>query len=144
MLLTVLQYIVTTRVLKLLHMDLIGPTQAESWSRHRYIFVCVDDYSKFTQVDFLKEKSKVFGAFKKLCTHNFRMRRIVKSERLLESEVTIEESLKMLNLLTLVENMRFTMYFQHQKFLNRMKQLNVRITLFKKWAKLCLIRRNFP
>lgn len=33
-----------------------------------YMFVCIDDYSIFTLVDFLKEKSETFGAFKKLCT----------------------------------------------------------------------------
>ena len=50
------------------------------------VHLCMlDDYSWCTWLDFLKEESEAFGAFKKLCTQNFRMRRIVRLERLLES-----------------------------------------------------------
>ena len=52
----VLQQITTTRILKLLHMDLMGPMQVESTVGKRYIFVCVYDFFRFTWVDFLKEK----------------------------------------------------------------------------------------
>ena len=45
----------------------MGPMQAENISGKRYVFVCVDDFSKFTWIDFLKEKSKTFDIFKKLC-----------------------------------------------------------------------------
>ena len=49
-------------------MDLIGPMQVESTSGKRYVFLCVDDFSIFTLVDFIKEKSDTFSVFKKLCT----------------------------------------------------------------------------
>ena len=49
----------TTRALELLHMDLIGPTQVVG---KRYIFVCI----WFTWIDFLKEKSNTFDAFRNL------------------------------------------------------------------------------
>ena len=63
----ILQQITTTKILELLHMDLMGPMQVESTGGKRYIFVCVDDFFKFTQVDFLKEKSNTFNVFEKLC-----------------------------------------------------------------------------
>ena len=45
----------------------MGPMQVESIASKRYVFVCVDDFSRFTWVDFLKEKSETFDVFKKLC-----------------------------------------------------------------------------
>lgn len=61
------QDISTTSVLELLHMDLMGPIQTESIGKKKYIFVCVDDFSRFTWVDFIKEKSEAFAVFRKLC-----------------------------------------------------------------------------
>jgi len=63
----VLQQISTTKVMKLLHMDLMGPMHVESIASKRYIFVCVDDFSRFTLVDFIRKKSETFGVFKNLC-----------------------------------------------------------------------------
>ena len=63
----VLQQITTTRILELLHMDLMGSMQVESTGGRRYIFVCVDDFSRYTWVEFLKEKSYTFDVFEKLC-----------------------------------------------------------------------------
>jgi len=64
----VLQQISTTQVLELLHMDLMGPMQVESIAGKKYVFVCVDDYSRYTWVDFIREKSDTFEVFKNLCT----------------------------------------------------------------------------
>ena len=63
----VLQQITTTRILELLHMDLMGCMQVESTGGRRYIFVCVDDFSRYTWVEFLKEKFDTFNVFEKLC-----------------------------------------------------------------------------
>ena len=52
-----LQQSITTRVFELLHMDLMRPMQVESIGGKRYIFVCVDDFSRFIWVNFIKEKS---------------------------------------------------------------------------------------
>ncbi|XP_012847829.1 PREDICTED: uncharacterized protein LOC105967762 [Erythranthe guttata] len=57
----------TSGNLELLHMDLMGPMQVESIGGKRYIFVCVDDFSRFTWVEFIREKSDSFDVFKKLC-----------------------------------------------------------------------------
>ncbi|KAA0048228.1 gag-pol polyprotein [Cucumis melo var. makuwa] len=46
----------TNRVLKLLHMDLMGPMQTESLGGKRYVLVVVDDYSRYTWLCFLKGK----------------------------------------------------------------------------------------
>ncbi|MCH79544.1 gag-protease polyprotein [Trifolium medium] len=62
-----LQHLTTTRVLELLHMHLMGPMQVESLGGKRYAFVMVDDFSRFTWIEFFKEKSESFEAFKELC-----------------------------------------------------------------------------
>ena len=60
-----LQHISSSRVLELFHVDLMGPMQTESLGGTRYVFVCVDDYSRYTWVDFVREKSDTFDVFKK-------------------------------------------------------------------------------
>ena len=59
-----LQHLTTTKVLELLHMDLMGPMQVESLGGKRYAFVCVDDFSRFTWISFIREKSDTFDVFK--------------------------------------------------------------------------------
>ena len=55
----------TTRVLELLHMDLFGPTTYKSLKGNLYCLVIVDDYSRYTWVFFLHDKSEVASCFKK-------------------------------------------------------------------------------
>jgi hypothetical protein len=62
-----LQHQTTTKVLELLHMNLMGPMQVESLGGKRYAFVVVDDYSRFTWINFIKEKSDTFEEFKDIC-----------------------------------------------------------------------------
>ncbi|CAM8948310.1 unnamed protein product [Rhodiola kirilowii] len=59
----------THRPLELLHTDLMGPMQVESYSGKRYVLVCVDDFSRFTWPCFLREKSDDVQAFVQLCAH---------------------------------------------------------------------------
>ena len=87
-----------SKVLQLLHMDLIGPMQVKSMVERRYAFVCVDDFFKYIQVDFIKEKLDTFDVFRKLCEK-------VKTNKiaiLSELEVIIEENLKTLVLRNIV------------------------------------------
>lgn len=49
-----------------LHMDLMGPIEVESLGGKKYILVCVDNFSRITLIEFLKEKSDTFKAFRKL------------------------------------------------------------------------------
>ena len=54
----------TTQPLELLHMDLFRPTQVQSINHNRYVFVIVDDFSRFMWTIFLKHKSDTFENFK--------------------------------------------------------------------------------
>ena len=56
----------TSRPLELIHMDLFGSTQQVSIGEKRYVFVLVDDFSIFTWVLFLTNKSDAFNYFQKL------------------------------------------------------------------------------
>ena len=57
----------TSRPLELLHLDLFGPTQIASIGGMRYCFVIVDDYSRYTWVQFLAHKSHTFSVFEVFC-----------------------------------------------------------------------------
>src|ERR1044072_6281707 len=48
-------------------MDLMGPMQVENLGGKRYAFVCVDDFSRFTWINFIRENSDTFDVFKDLC-----------------------------------------------------------------------------
>jgi hypothetical protein len=54
--------ILTSRNLKLLHMDLMGSTKTASLGGRKYISVVVDDYSRFTWAILLWKKSDAFDA----------------------------------------------------------------------------------
>nr|XP_010322045.1 uncharacterized protein LOC101268110 [Solanum lycopersicum] len=53
----------TTKPLELLHMDLCGPMRVLSRGGKRYVFVIVDDYSRFTWKLFLATKDETFTMF---------------------------------------------------------------------------------
>ena len=59
--------IATSRPLELLHVDLMGPTRMESLAGKRYIMVVVDDFSRYSWVEFLRETSEAYGKMEKLC-----------------------------------------------------------------------------
>jgi transposase InsO family protein len=49
-------------------MDIFGPVSYVSIGGNKYGFVIVDDYSRYTWVFFMKDKSKVHELFKKSVT----------------------------------------------------------------------------
>jgi transposase InsO family protein len=55
----------TTRSLETLHIDLFGPIAYISIGGNKYGLVIVDDYSRFTWVFFLQDKSKTQEVLKK-------------------------------------------------------------------------------
>jgi transposase InsO family protein len=55
----------TSRPLELLHMDLFGPTTYASAGGNLYCLVIVDDFSRYTWVFFLHDKSDIASIFKK-------------------------------------------------------------------------------
>ena len=48
-------------------MDLMGQKKVESLDEKRYVYVVVDNFSRFTWVNFIKEKSDTFEVFRDLC-----------------------------------------------------------------------------
>jgi transposase InsO family protein len=54
----------TTRPLELLHIDLFGPTTYRNIGGNTYCLVIMDDYSRYTWVFFLHDKSITCDIFK--------------------------------------------------------------------------------
>ena len=54
----------TIHPLELLHMDLFGPQNYASFGGNKYGLVIVDDFSRFTWVFFLDDKTKFVEIFK--------------------------------------------------------------------------------
>ena len=50
----------SNEVLELVHTDLCGPIEIQSYKGDRYIMLFVDDYSRMMTVIFLKQKSEAF------------------------------------------------------------------------------------
>jgi hypothetical protein len=50
--------------LYLIHSDLMGPFMHHSINKARYVLICIDDFSCFTWIFFLKKKSEVFRHIK--------------------------------------------------------------------------------
>ena len=59
--------VATSRSLELLHVDLMGPTRMECMGGKRYIMVVVDDFSRYSWVEFLREKSEACDKMEMLC-----------------------------------------------------------------------------
>ena len=59
--------IATSQCLELLHVDLMGPTRTKSLGGKRYIMVIVDGFSRYTWVEFLREKSEAYEKIEVLC-----------------------------------------------------------------------------
>ena len=58
----------TSRLMELLHLDLMGPTRIESLGGKRYIMVVVDDFTRYTWVILLQSKFDAPKHIKALCT----------------------------------------------------------------------------
>ena len=57
----------TLRLLELLHIDLIGPARVQSLGGKKYILVVVDDFTRYTWVVLLKNKTKTPEKMIHLC-----------------------------------------------------------------------------
>ena len=58
-------FISTSRLLELLHMDLFGPSRTPSLGRKSYAYVIVDDFSRYTRVLFLSQNNEALYEFSK-------------------------------------------------------------------------------
>lgn len=54
----------SSAVLDLIHSDVCGPMQTKTASGYRYMLTFIDDFSRYTKIYLLKEKSEVFQKFK--------------------------------------------------------------------------------
>ena len=129
----VVQHTSTSKVLELLHMDLMGPMQVESIAGKRYIFVCVDDFSRFTWVSFIREKSYTFDSFKELCLKlknekNSNIGRIVRirSDHRKEFETSIFSNFFLISMV-------YLMSFPHLRHHNKMVLLRGKIIHCRRW-----------
>ena len=96
--------ITTSKSLELVHMDLIGPTQIESIRGKKYIFVAVDDFFRFTWVNFIREKSDTIFVFRVLCL-KIQVEMEQKLDAFAEYAQIMIKNLKILSLLTFVMGM---------------------------------------
>ena len=87
----------TSKAFELLHMDLFGPTQYTSIGGNKYDFVIVDDYTRYTWVVFLVDKSDVFTTFKSF------VKSLKQPSR--ELEVTMVVNSRTLDLMSYVMNL---------------------------------------
>ena len=104
-------------------MDLKGPFQVESIGGKKYAFICVDDYSRYSWVDFLREKSDVVKAFITFCT----MLQREKGVNITLSEVTMEGNSRTDSFLTTVRLSVFIISSLLLSHLSRMELLSKRI-----------------
>ena len=59
--------VATSHPLELLHVDLMGPMKMVSMGGKCYIMVVVDDFSRYSWVEFLREKSEACDKMERLC-----------------------------------------------------------------------------
>ena len=62
------QTFATSKPLKLLYLDLMGPTRTEYLGDKRYIMVVVDNFTRYTWVILLPSKSDALEHIEALCT----------------------------------------------------------------------------
>jgi len=53
----------TSRPLELIYIDLCGPTKIKNLSGNRFVFILVDDFSRFMWAFFLEHKDEAFLYF---------------------------------------------------------------------------------
>ena len=79
-------------------MDIFGPVAYISLGGNKYCFIIVDDYSCFTWVFFLRDKSEVHGIFKKFAKSaqnefDVKIKRVRSDNRMEFKNTNIEEFL---------------------------------------------------
>ena len=115
--------VATSRPLELLHVDLMGPTKTESIGGKSYIVVVVNDFSRYSWVEFLREKLKACKKMEKLC----KKLQNEKGVPIAKSEVTMGRSLRMLDLKHFAKSMVSRRNSQPQRLHNKMGLLKGRI-----------------
>jgi hypothetical protein len=123
----------THRPLELLHMDLFGPTSFMSIGGNSYCLIIVDDYSRFTWVYFLQDKSNVFETFNHLLYWP-KINLILTSRKL---EVIMGRNSKMLELMNIMMTRALNMNYLPNTHRNKMELLRGKIGLLLICLGLC-------
>ena len=110
-------FISTTRSLELLHMDLFGPFRTPRLEGKSYVYIIVDDFSRYAWVLFLSQKNEAFYEFSKFCNKiqnetGFTITCIKSDHR--------RGNLKILILKTIAMSMELTTIFWLLELLNKM------------------------
>ena len=129
----------TTRIIELVHMDLMGPVQTESISGKRYILVLVDDFSRYTWVMFLRNKSDAFVSFKILALQ-------LKSENEGICQIRSDHGgeFQMQRLTNSVTSKGLGISIQLHTHPNKTVWLKGKIELYKRWPEPCCMGTTFP
>ena len=115
--------IATSRCLELLHVDLMGPAGTESLGGKRYITVIVDDFSRYTWVEFFREKLETCEKLIILC----KRLQNEKGVMIVKIRSDMARSLRMQDLSRFVRRMGSKRNFQPPKLLNKMGWLRRKI-----------------
>jgi hypothetical protein len=114
-------------------MDLFGPTSFMSIGGNSYCLVIMDDYSRFTWVYFLRDKSNVFEPLSHLLYWP-KINLILTSRKL---EVIMGRNSKMLELMNIVMTRALNMNSLPNTHRNKMELLRGKIGLLLIWLGLC-------
>lgn len=113
----------------LLHVDLMGLTCTESLGGKRYILVMVDDFSRFTWVELLREKLEVAKRIEKRCKRF----QVEKNSSIACLRSDHGKEFKNQSWKIFVRNMESSKSSLLPRLLNKMGLLNVKIEPFKRW-----------
>jgi GTPase Era involved in 16S rRNA processing len=117
--------VMTEHPRQLLHMDTVGLFRVRSMRGKWYVFVIVDDYSRYSWVFFLVSKYEVFEHFQSLAlrlnNENPNCLKAICSDNVTESEMPI--------LMSFALSMALISCFLSRAFLKRMKLWNERTAL---------------
>jgi hypothetical protein len=115
----------TSRPLKILHIDLFGPTTYRSIGGNGYGLAVVDDYSRYTWVFFLSD-NQMCSLYSRDLLRELKMNLISKSRKLGAIMVSSSRTLK---LMTIMMKRESNMNFQPSILHNKMEWLKGRIGL---------------
>ena len=75
----------TEDILDLIHTDICGPMQISTPKGNRYVMTIIDDFSRYSEVYFLKNKSEAKSYIKKFIeagkTQNLKTVKLIRSDR---------------------------------------------------------------
>ena len=110
-------------------MNLFGPTKTKSHSGNYFIFVLINNFSRFTWVLFLEHKDEAFSYF-----HVFK--KIVEKEKDLRIlRIRSDRGGEFINhsFITYWKKIESNMSYHVLELYNKMELLKGKIVLFKKW-----------